>query len=313
MNDHSFAFGDSYASVSEFFPSEKPDQLPALVFIHGRLEDSSFWDASVAELSDQFQCICPDLPGFGRSFCPSSRGLLLIEHVQFICCVLDYFKTVASSANKTLPPQMILVGHDLGGIIAQLCSVLMPEKITAMILVDSLSFSQSQKDINTGIFDLKIKRHFFETIRSSKLLTEEQKTLLTIPWVTSFAKVERLRALRTIEHSWPGEHQRKELRSRLKALSLPTLILHGKQNSINTMEHNTELSSLISNSEFLQDEQSGFWIGLENPKWLSSRILEFSLRFRAKPLGKPATLDQPVLDQAVPNQPILIGQKSLSR
>lgn len=40
---------------------------PAAVFLHGNPDSSDMWRAVMAQLRDQFRCVAPDLPGFGRS------------------------------------------------------------------------------------------------------------------------------------------------------------------------------------------------------------------------------------------------------
>ena len=39
----------------------------AILFLHGVPDTSQVWDAAIGSFSDTYQCIAPDLPGFGRT------------------------------------------------------------------------------------------------------------------------------------------------------------------------------------------------------------------------------------------------------
>ncbi len=42
-------------------------QGPPVLFLHGNPDSGAVWDQVVALMAPQFQCIAPDLPGFGES------------------------------------------------------------------------------------------------------------------------------------------------------------------------------------------------------------------------------------------------------
>jgi len=77
-----------------------------VVFIHGFCESSSIWKSLSDTLSDKFNIICPDLPGFGHSQLPTNDFSLQ-----------DIGDHLVSWLKKKGIRQCIVIGHSLGGYI----------------------------------------------------------------------------------------------------------------------------------------------------------------------------------------------------
>lgn len=89
-------------------PHRRAGDGPPLVLVHGYLGGSAQWDAEIAQFSDRFDVIAPDLPGFGeasdRPGCATIR-----EMAQSVLTLLDELGI----------GDFILLGHSMGGMIAQ--------------------------------------------------------------------------------------------------------------------------------------------------------------------------------------------------
>jgi 3-oxoadipate enol-lactonase len=90
-----------------------------VVLLHGELNDSSSWDATVEVLSQSFLVLCPNRSPVGS----------LESHVAELLGLL---------ADKQLE-KIHLVGHSGGGVLAIVFAGLHPEKILSLTLVDSLA------------------------------------------------------------------------------------------------------------------------------------------------------------------------------
>jgi pimeloyl-ACP methyl ester carboxylesterase len=44
---------------------------PPILFLHGNPDSADMWRAVIVSLREQFRCLAPDLPGFGRSSAPA--------------------------------------------------------------------------------------------------------------------------------------------------------------------------------------------------------------------------------------------------
>lgn len=96
---------------------------PALVLIHGYLGSARHWDLQVPLLARRFRCISPNLAGFGDSAqltAPESIG----GHAAQVLATLDRLGV----------ERFHLLGHSMGGMIAQEMTARAPDRIDRLIL-----------------------------------------------------------------------------------------------------------------------------------------------------------------------------------
>jgi pimeloyl-ACP methyl ester carboxylesterase len=100
---------------------------PALVFIHCWGCNRGFWENQVAELSKTNRVVTIDMPGHGES--GLGRKNWSIE---------SYGDDVKTVVNKLGLKRVVLVGSSMGGPIALEATKRMPDKVVAIVPVDSL-------------------------------------------------------------------------------------------------------------------------------------------------------------------------------
>lgn len=100
-----------------------------LLFIHGLASYMPAWRKNVAVLKDSFRCITIDLPGYGKSTAGSHSG-----KIYFYADVLAGF---ISSLNLG---RVTLVGHSMGGHVAQGLALKYPDLIKQLILLAPAGF-----------------------------------------------------------------------------------------------------------------------------------------------------------------------------
>lgn len=105
---------------------------PAIVLLHGFLEDLSMWDYFVKELSTEYRVICIDLPGFGQSDCLGE-----VHHMADMATVVDEVIDHLG-INKCL-----MVGHSMGGYVTLSYAEKFPEKLSAFCLFHSHALPDS--------------------------------------------------------------------------------------------------------------------------------------------------------------------------
>jgi len=100
---------------------------PALVFIHCWTCNRSFWENQVAEFSKTYRVVTIDLPGHGES--GQGRKTWSIESFG------DDVSTVVKKLNLK---RVVLVGSSMGGPIALEATRRMPDRVIAIVPVDTL-------------------------------------------------------------------------------------------------------------------------------------------------------------------------------
>src|SRR5215204_2935150 len=128
---------------------------PALVFIHCWGCNRSFWENQVAEFGKTHRVVTIDLPGHGESGL-TTRKTWSVESYG------DDVKTVVTKLDLK---RVVLVGSSMGGSIALEATKRMPERVVAIVPVDTLQnveakvpqeqldavFKQLQADYKTAV------------------------------------------------------------------------------------------------------------------------------------------------------------------
>lgn len=96
---------------------------PVLVMVHGFLSGQAYWHKQMDCFSHHFQVITMDLPGYGDE--ANKTGLQRIE--DFADYVLDQLDMLGVE-------KFYLIGHSMGGMIAQEIALKAPERVSRLIL-----------------------------------------------------------------------------------------------------------------------------------------------------------------------------------
>ena len=188
---------------------------PAFVLVHGYLGGAEQWRREIKHFSDRFYVIAPDLPGFGAAAawqgCDSIAGM-----ARAVFGLLDALDV----------RRFVLLGHSMGGMVAQSMAVMRPESVERLVLY------------GTGPLGLMPDR--FEPITTSRerlLADGVQRTIERIgatwfkagaaakahPLVTGIgarASAQAAEAALEAMAQWDG-------RASLRVLTMPTLVVWG--------------------------------------------------------------------------------------
>ena len=102
-----------------------------VVFLHGFPTSGHLWGEVVAQMPAGHRIVVVDLLGYGRSDPPGARALTLHAHAQRVVGLLDALGIRSAC----------IVGHDLGGGIAQELAINWPARVSQLVLVDSVAFA----------------------------------------------------------------------------------------------------------------------------------------------------------------------------
>jgi 2-hydroxymuconate-semialdehyde hydrolase len=101
-----------------------------ILLLHGIPTSARLWDFVGAELARDFDVIAPDLVGYGRSDKPLDRDVSVSAQADLMPTLMDALRIERAT----------VVGHDIGGAVAQILTVRRPERVARLGLVDSVCF-----------------------------------------------------------------------------------------------------------------------------------------------------------------------------
>ena len=121
-----------------------------IVLLHGFPTSGHLWSDVVPLLPSGHRVVVLDLLGFGRSDRPIAGGMDLRSHADRLIAVLDALRINFAC----------IVGHDLGGGIAQVAAVRQPHRVSRLALVDSIAFDAwPTRDVKLARAMMPLTRH----------------------------------------------------------------------------------------------------------------------------------------------------------
>jgi pimeloyl-ACP methyl ester carboxylesterase len=102
-----------------------------VVFVHGFPTSGHLWTDVIPLMPPGHRLVVLDLLGYGRSDPPNGRPITLLAHAERVVGLLDALGI----------DQACIVGHDLGGGVAQAMAIHAPSRVSRLALVDSVGFT----------------------------------------------------------------------------------------------------------------------------------------------------------------------------
>ena len=103
---------------------------PALLMLHGNPQTHAMWHKVAPEFVNEYTVICPDIPGYGKSF----KSEIADNHKTFskINMAIDIIKFMETLGFH----EFYIIGHDRGARIAHRLALDFPDKVLKIILLD---------------------------------------------------------------------------------------------------------------------------------------------------------------------------------
>jgi len=242
----------------------------AVVFLHGLWHDSSQWLSVMEYLSQQYDCLAPDLLGFGESELPKLHYSIELQ----VDCLAEYLTALKLR-------QVYLVGESLGGWIAASYALkhLDEDLVSGLVLIAPLGvqvqgvqhpWQQMRSSVNKPSLWFRLLR-LLRPI--TKLLGWQEKIDQT------WKQRQKILASPTIYQMLFKRHQSEIdaelLQDKLPWLKIPVLILQGAQDTASAIAISQTYANLTPKVELQIINQGGSDLTQSVPGIVAAHIRDF--------------------------------------
>lgn len=248
-------------------------QGPPLLLLHGIPTSSYLWRDVIDPLAMTFEVLAPDLLGYGDSDKRLDADLSIAAQARYMVAFMESLGI----------HQAAVVGHDIGGGVAQLMAVDEPDRVARLILIDSIvddnwpvpdiarlkdpAWDQIlvDRDLRPGF-----RRGLEAGTTSTGVVTDDLVDEIARPFSDQGSRRAYLRAARALNN--------RDLVSRrrhIQEIQTPTLILWGANDAFLEPRWADTLKAKLADSTVEVIEPGGHFLPLDRPEAVVAAITRF--------------------------------------
>ncbi|MBC7226609.1 MAG: alpha/beta fold hydrolase [Thermoflexales bacterium] len=227
---------------------------PALILIHGAGGNHLHWPAALRRLPGA-TVYAVDLPGHGRSEGPGR------ERIE------DYAADVVRFMDAIGVTRGILVGHSMGGAIAQMTALVAPERVAGLVLVGTGARLRVAPVLLDGILQ--------DARGTVALITEWAWGPEADPAMVARGRQMMARVDPQVVWGDFAACDRFDIRERVGEIAAPTLVITGSEDRMTPPKFGQWLAERIPGARFVLVEGAGHMVMLEKPDQVAGAIREW--------------------------------------
>ena len=250
-----------------------------LLLLHGFPLDHGMW-ARQEPLAEQLRLIVPDQRGFGGSSGPGPES---IEQLA------DDAVTLLDAVHVAGPA--VVCGLSMGGYVAQHVAARHPDRVAALILVDT-RLEADTPDVRAGRVDLAAKvGRLGQALVADAMIP---RLLATSPEAKAAAGRSEIEAelrrmivsqpVATIQAALAALGKRPDMTDAMRQLRVPALLIVGEEDALTPPACMEQAEQVIPDARLLVVPRAGHMTPLESPTVFNAAVLEF-LRRPVTPRG----------------------------
>jgi pimeloyl-ACP methyl ester carboxylesterase len=227
---------------------------PTLVLIHGAGGSHLHWPPQLRRLEGA-TVYALDLPGHGRSDGPGDDNI-----PGYVTAVIRFLDAIQID-------QAVLMGHSMGGAIAQMSGLTYPERAAGLVLVGTGARLRVAPAIVQGIredpeaaFDL-ITRYAWASEAPEDLVQLGRETLVETPPEVIYGDYA------ACDHF--------DIMDRLDEIRVPALVIAGSADRLTPHKYGVYLADRLPDAQLVTIEGGGHMMILEQPDRVAGAVAEF--------------------------------------
>lgn len=245
------SIGDLY-----YFDSKKGDTESPIILIHGAGGTHLHWPYNLRRINNH-RVYAPDLPGHGKSDGLGEQS------------VAKYAGVVSSWMEQIEIKQAVLVGHSMGGAIAQSLALKKPELVSGLVLVSTGAKLQVNKDLLHKLSSAaSTPAAVANIIKWSYAPGTDRKFLEKM-------KDELLKVRSSVLYGDFLACDNFDVTDQLADIKAPTLVLCGDRDKMTPIDLSKQLQSLIPHADLQLISEAGHMVMLEKPEEVAQAVTSF--------------------------------------
>lgn len=233
-----------------------------VVFLHGY---SDSWHS--------YELVLPHLPPSVHAYALSQRGHGNSSKPAVGYHPDDFAADVVAFMDRLRIRRAVVVGHSMGGTVAQAFALRHPERVHALVLVGSFADfnKESMREMS------KVVAGFTDPV-STGFGREFQRSSLHRPIPEAFFETMVAESGKLPARVWQGVLAgllRVDFSGKLKTLRVPTLLVWGDRDAMALRDDQYRLQSAIAGSKLLVYEGTGHAVHWEEPERFAKDLVEF--------------------------------------
>ena len=238
-----------------------------VILLHGYPFNRTLWDGQVSSLKDTFRVITPDLRGFGESE-TSAEPVTMARMAQDVAGLMDALDI----------PSAIIGGLSMGGYVVLSYYKQFPNRVAALLLADT----RPQADTDEGKQQRAKQRE--QILREGMSLTADSMLPKLLTPETISTRPDVVNSIRNmIMNTKPdgaaaalmGMATREDQSDLLRQISVPTLIVVGREDPITPVQDSQLMHELIPGSRLIILEDAAHVSNVEQARSFNGVLKSF--------------------------------------
>lgn len=233
----------------------------AVLFLHGAGGNGHVWVGILDRLAAAHSPVAIDLPAHGRSGW-TSRGLAAAANVEEYCDIVDKFLDAAQFK------PCVLVGHSMGGAIAQAYALQHPDKLTGLVLSST----------GARLRVLPDTLHLWQQAAMGKAVNVYGRAAYSDKTAIEIVRQGWMEQRQTDPYVRYGDYlvcDRFDYMARLQDITVPTLVLCGTDDVVTPPKYAAYLQKHISGARLEMIPDAGHAAYFEQPEVMARALGTF--------------------------------------
>lgn len=248
-------------------------QGQVVLLIHGIPTSSLLWREIIPVLAQSHRVVAPDMLNYGQSDKPAHADVSIAAQSRLMVGLLDTLGIARAD----------VVGHDIGGGVAQLIAVNHSQRVNKLVLASSVCFDSwpipeflplqdpaTEAAMTLEAFQTMMRGFLPQGVFRPEALGSEALERLLQPWQGEAGKRALFRNFRRLNSEYTAA-----IAEQLPQIEAPTLILWGRQDPFQKPIYAERLQRAIPGARLQWFDEAAHWLMEERPEQVAAALKSF--------------------------------------